>query len=118
MDFSQGILTVFGGMTSHAAVVARGMGTCGCRPAAATLKIDEEAKTLTVGGKVYHEGDFISIDGSTGNVYDEPDRRPWKLPSPATLLASWAGLTLPARLQRPHQRRYPARHQAGCQVRC
>ena len=69
MDFSQGILTVFGGMTSHAAVVARGMGRAavvGC----GVLKIDEEAKTLTVGDKVYHEGDFISLDGSTGNVYD------------------------------------------------
>ena len=72
MDFSQGILTVFGGMTSHAAVVARGMGRAavvGC----GELKIDEEAKTLTVAGKVYHEGDFISLDGSTGNVYDGPD---------------------------------------------
>ena len=69
MDFSQGILTIFGGMTSHAAVVARGMGRAavvGC----GALKIDEEAKTLTVGDKVYHEGDFISLDGSTGNVYD------------------------------------------------
>ena len=69
MDSSQGILTVFGGMTSHAAVVARGMGRAavvGC----GALKIDEEAKTLTVGDKVYHEGDFISLDGSTGNVYD------------------------------------------------
>ena len=69
MDFSQGILTVFGGMTSHAAVVARGMGRAavvGC----GALKIDEESKTLTVGDKVYHEGDFISLDGSTGNVYD------------------------------------------------
>ena len=69
MDFSQGILTVFGGMTSHAAVVARGMGRAavvGC----GELKINEEAKTLTVAGKTYHEGDFISLDGSTGNVYD------------------------------------------------
>ena len=69
MDFSQGILTVFGGMTSHAAVVARGMGKC-CVVGCGALKIDEEAKTLTVGDKVYHEGDFISLDGSTGNVYD------------------------------------------------
>ena len=69
MDFSQGILTVFGGMTSHAAVVARGMGRAavvGC----GELKINEDAKTLTVAGKTYHEGDFISLDGSTGNVYD------------------------------------------------
>ena len=69
MDFSQGILTVFGGMTSHAAVVARGMGRAavvGC----GELKINDEEKTLTVAGKTYHEGDFISLDGSTGNVYD------------------------------------------------
>ncbi len=69
MDFSQGILTVFGGMTSHAAVVARGMGRAavvGC----GDLKINEEAKTVTVADKTYHEGDFISLDGSTGNVYD------------------------------------------------
>ncbi len=69
MDLAQGILTVFGGMTSHAAVVARGMGRAavvGC----GELRIDDAAKTLSVGDKVYHEGDFISIDGSTGNVYD------------------------------------------------
>ena len=69
MDFSQGILTVFGGMTSHAAVVARGMGRAavvGC----GELKINEEHKTMTVGDKVYHEGDCISLDGSTGKVYD------------------------------------------------
>ena len=68
MDFSKGILTVLGGMTSHAAVVARGMGRAavvGC----GELRIDEAAKTLTVAGKVYNEGDFISLDGSTGNVY-------------------------------------------------
>ena len=70
MDYSQGILTVFGGMTSHAAVVARGMGTpavVGC----GELKINDEEKTLTVAGKTYKEGDFISLDGSTGNVYGE-----------------------------------------------
>ena len=69
MDFSQAILTVFGGMTSHAAVVARGMGRAavvGC----GDLKINEEAKTVTVNGETYHEGDMISVDGSTGNVYD------------------------------------------------
>ncbi len=68
MDFSQAILTVFGGMTSHAAVVARGMGRAavvGC----GELKINEAEKTLTVGDHVFHEGDFISVDGSTGNVY-------------------------------------------------
>ena len=70
MDLAQGILTCRGGMTSHAAVVARGMGRCavvGC----GALRIDEENKTLTVDGKVYHEGDFLSIDGATGNVYGE-----------------------------------------------
>ena len=69
MKASQGILTVRGGMTSHAAVVARGMGRAavvGC----GDLKINEEAKTVTVNGKTYHEGDMISVDGSTGNVYD------------------------------------------------
>ncbi|MEG2316377.1 MAG: pyruvate, phosphate dikinase, partial [Clostridia bacterium] len=68
MDFSKGILTARGGMTSHAAVVARGMGRAavvGC----GELRINEDAKTLTVGGKVYHEGDELSLDGSTGNVY-------------------------------------------------
>ena len=70
MDFSRGILTARGGMTSHAAVVARGMGRAavvGC----GELRINEAAKTLTVGGKVYHEGDEISLDGSTGKVYGE-----------------------------------------------
>ena len=70
MDKSKGILTCRGGMTSHAAVVARGMGRAavvGC----GELRIDEEAKTLTVGDKVYHEGDDISLDGSTGNVYGQ-----------------------------------------------
>ena len=69
MDFSQAILTAFGGMTSHAAVVARGMGRAavvGC----GDLKFDEANNTVTINGKVYHEGDCISVDGSTGNVYD------------------------------------------------
>ena len=73
MDFSQGILTVFGGMTSHAAVVARGMGTCcvsGCGNDN-DVKIDEEAKTFELNGHKFVEGDWISIDGSTGNIYGE-----------------------------------------------
>ena len=70
MAASQGILTVRGGMTSHAAVVARGMGTC-CVSGCGDIKIDEEAKTFTVAGKTYKEFDYISIDGSTGNVYGE-----------------------------------------------
>ncbi len=69
MKASQGILTVRGGMTSHAAVVARGMGTC-CVSGCGEIKMDEENKKFELGGKVYNEGDFISIDGSTGNIYD------------------------------------------------
>ena len=70
MNSARGILTIRGGMTSHAAVVARGMGRC-CICGCGELKIDEEAKTLTTkDGKVYNEGDFISLDGSTGLVYD------------------------------------------------
>ena len=69
MKASQGILTVRGGMTSHAAVVARGMGTC-CVSGCGEIKMDEENKQFELAGKVYHEGDFISIDGSTGNIYD------------------------------------------------
>ena len=70
MHYSQGILTVRGGMTSHAAVVARGMGTC-CVSGCGEIVIDEEAKMFTLGGKEFHEGDFISLDGSTGNIYGE-----------------------------------------------
>ena len=70
MDVSQGILTVRGGMTSHAAVVARGMGTC-CVSGCGEIKIDEDAKLFTLGGKTIKEGDYISLDGSTGNIYGE-----------------------------------------------
>ncbi|MCD7803893.1 MAG: pyruvate, phosphate dikinase [Oscillospiraceae bacterium] len=70
MKYSQGILTVRGGQTSHAAVVARGMGTC-CVSGCGDIKMDEENKQFTLAGKVYHEGDPISLDGSTGNIYDE-----------------------------------------------
>ena len=70
MKASQGILTVRGGMTSHAAVVARGMGAC-CVSGCSEIAMDEENKKFTVGGKTYTEGDIISIDGSTGNVYGE-----------------------------------------------
>ena len=69
MKASQGILTVRGGMTSHAAVVARGMGTC-CVSGCGEIHMDEENKQFTLGGKTFHEGDYISIDGSTGNIYD------------------------------------------------
>ena len=69
MKASQGILTVRGGMTSHAAVVARGMGKC-CVSGCGDIAMDEENKKFTLNGKTYHEGDCISIDGSTGNIYD------------------------------------------------
>ncbi len=69
MKASQGILTVRGGMTSHAAVVARGMGTC-CVSGCGDIKMDEENKKFELAGKTYHEGDCISIDGTTGNIYD------------------------------------------------
>jgi pyruvate,orthophosphate dikinase len=70
MFHSQGILTVRGGMTSHAAVVARGMGTC-CVSGCGEIKMDEEKKCFTLGDRVYKEGDYISLDGSTGNIYGE-----------------------------------------------
>ena len=69
MKAAQGILTVRGGMTSHAAVVARGMGTC-CVSGCGDIKMDEENKKFELAGKIYHEGDAISIDGTTGNIYD------------------------------------------------
>ena len=69
MKASQGILTVRGGMTSHAAVVARGMGKC-CVSGCGEINMDEENKQFELAGKVYHEGDWLSIDGSTGNIYD------------------------------------------------
>ena len=70
MHYAQGILTVRGGMTSHAAVVARGMGTC-CVSGCGDIKMDEENKQFTLAGRVYKEGDVISLDGSTGNIYGE-----------------------------------------------
>ncbi|MBS6322526.1 MAG: pyruvate, phosphate dikinase, partial [Clostridium sp.] len=69
MKYSQGILTVRGGQTSHAAVVARGMGTC-CVSGCGEIKMDEENKQFTLAGKTYHEGDVLSLDGSTGCIYD------------------------------------------------
>lgn len=70
MHVADGILTVRGGMTSHAAVVARGMGTC-CVSGCGEIKIDEEKKVFSLGGQTFHEGDAISLDGSTGNIYGE-----------------------------------------------
>ena len=69
MKAAQGILTVRGGMPSHAAVVARGMGTC-CVSGCTAINMDEENKQFTLSGKTYHEGDYLSLDGSTGNIYD------------------------------------------------
>ncbi|MEG2083132.1 MAG: PEP-utilizing enzyme, partial [Oscillospiraceae bacterium] len=68
MHVSQGILTVRGGMTSHAAVVARGMGTC-CVSGCGAIRINEADRSFTLGGKTVHCGDYISLDGSTGNIY-------------------------------------------------
>ncbi|MEG2199724.1 MAG: pyruvate, phosphate dikinase [Anaerovorax sp.] len=70
MHYAEGILTVRGGMTSHAAVVARGMGTC-CVSGCGEISINEAKKVFTLGGKTFHEGDFISLDGSTGKIYGE-----------------------------------------------
>ncbi|WP_195282151.1 pyruvate, phosphate dikinase [Harryflintia acetispora] len=70
MNHAEGILTVRGGMTSHAAVVARGMGTC-CVAGCGDIVIDEEKKVFTLGGQTFHEGDFISLDGTTGKIYGE-----------------------------------------------
>jgi len=69
MKAAQGILTVRGGMTSHAAVVARGMGKC-CVSGCGEIKMDEENKKFELAGKIFHEGDWLSLDGSTGNIYD------------------------------------------------
>ena len=69
MSVAQGILTARGGMTSHAAVVARGMGKC-CVSGAGEIQVDYKEKTVTMGDKVYHEGDWISLNGATGDVYD------------------------------------------------
>ena len=69
MKYSQGILTVRGGQTSHAAIVARGMGTC-CVSGCEDIKMDEDNRQFVLGGKTFHEGDSISLDGSTGNIYD------------------------------------------------
>ncbi len=70
MHYAEGILTVRGGMTSHAAVVARGMGTC-CVSGCGDIKMNEEKKEFTLGERTFHEGDYISLDGSTGNIYGE-----------------------------------------------
>ena len=90
MHYSQGILTVRGGMTSHAAVVARGMGTC-CVSGCGDIKIDEENKTFELGGMIFKEGDWISLDGSTGNIYgEEIPTVPAKLTGDFARVMEWA----------------------------
>ena len=90
MHHADGILTARGGMTSHAAVVARGMGTC-CVAGCSTLKVDEENKVMTIGDKVYHEKDHISLDGSTGMIYDgKLAKREAQIGGDFARLMSWA----------------------------
>ncbi len=95
MHYAKGILTARGGMTSHAAVVARGMGTC-CVSGLGDISFSSDGKSFTLGGTTYHEGDWISLDGSTGNVYGRrsPPCRPR---SAGTSAASWNGRTNCAR---------------------
>ena len=90
MVAAQGILTVRGGMTSHAAVVARGMGTC-CVSGCSAITINEDAKYFELGGRVYKEGDYISLDGSTGNIYGEqiPTQEP-EITGDFQTLMNWA----------------------------
>ena len=90
MNHSQGILTVRGGMTSHAAVVARGMGTC-CVSGCGEIKIDEENKQFELAGRIFKEGDWISLDGSTGNIYgEEIPTVPAKLTGDFAKVMEWA----------------------------
>ena len=90
MKASQGILTVRGGMTSHAAVVARGMGTC-CVSGVSEIVMDEENKQFELGGKTFHEGDVISFDGTTGNIYDGAiDTREAQIAGEFGRIMSWA----------------------------
>ncbi len=91
MIAAEGILTVRGGMTSHAAVVARGMGTC-CVAGCGELKVNEEARTLEVNGQVLTFDDYISIDGSTGHIYMLNKLRQYLLKSQDISLHLWDGL--------------------------
>ena len=114
MKAAQGILTVRGGMTSHAAVVARGMGTC-CVSGCGDIAMDEENKKFTLAGKTFHEGDVISIDGTTGNIYGEA------IPTvdATRLLRQNHGLggQVPC-AQGPHQCRHAARRKEGAGAGC
>ena len=90
MHYAQGILTVRGGMTSHAAVVARGMGTC-CVSGCGDIKMDEENKRFTLKGRTYVEGDYISLDGSTGNIYGEKiETVPASISGEFGIIMNWA----------------------------
>ncbi len=115
MAVSEGIMTARGGMTSHAAVVARGMGTC-CVAGVNGIKVSEADKTLTFAdGTVVHEGDFISLDGSTGNVYlGKIETQDAELTGDFGRFMGWAD-EIP-HSERPYERRYPARCNAGAQV--
>ncbi len=95
MHHAKGILTARGGMTSHAAVVARGMGTC-CVSGLGDIAFGDGGKSFTLGGRTFHEGDWISLDGSTGNVYGEKIG-PCPPTSAATSVGSWSGPTRSAR---------------------
>ena len=112
MSVAQGILTARGGMTSHAAVVARGMGKC-CVSGAGEIKVDYKARTVEMGGKVYKEGDWISLNGSTGDVYDG------QVPTvDADMSGDFAAImNLAEKYTRTHQRRYSARCSGSPQIR-
>ena len=108
MKASQGILTVRGGMTSHAAVVARGMGTC-CVSGCGDIAMDEANKKFTLAGKEYHEGDYISIDGSTGNIYDGA------IPTvDATIAGEFGRIMAWADEFRTHESSYQCRYSGRC----
>ena len=111
MKAAQGILTVRGGMTSHAAVVARGMGKC-CVSGCGAINMDEANKQFTLAGKTYHEGDWLCLDGSTGNIYDGA------MPTVDASIGGDFGRIMALGRQvpppaGPHQCRYPPRRRQG-----
>ena len=110
MKAAQGILTVRGGMTSHAAVVARGMGTC-CVSGCGAIDMDEDNKQFTLAGKTFHEGDWLSLDGSTGNIYGERHPHRGRLHRRRVRPDHGLGRQVPPP-EGPHQRRHPPRRQA------
>ena len=111
MKAAQGILTVRGGMTSHAAVVARGMGKC-CVSGCGAISMDEANKQFTLAGKTYHEGDWLSLDGSTGNIYDGAmPTVDASVGGDFGRIMAWADKYPPP--EGPHQCRYPPRRRQG-----